>query len=266
MSKGWPLGLIVPVQDPTLFSPFPPSEWADALAKTASAGYEAVELALTDPTPVESGEVAGILARARLRLSSITTGQAAAKEGLSLSTPDDDRRRRAIERIQAHAHFAARFQAVVIIGLLRGAEGNPELLVESLQECARCDPRVRLALEPLNRYESRLVNTVAEALEIVGRVGAENLGLLFDTFHASIEEPGIGEAIRAAGERLFHVHLADSNRCIPGQGHLDFRPVWDALSDVAYEGNLVLECFPRPGREAMLAAGGQIRSWWGVTR
>lgn len=258
----WPLGLIISVQDATPFSPFHPQEWEQALARAVERGYEAVELAITNPTQVGQNSVAADLARADLRLSSITTGQAAGKEGLSLSTPNDRARHKAIERVQAHMSFASRFGAVVIVGLLRGAEGSLDLLVESLQECARCDPKVRLALEPLNRYESRLVNTVAEALEIVDLVGTENLGLLFDTFHSNIEEPDIGEAARVAGERLFHVHLADSNRWPPGHGHLDFRPVWDALRDVGYDGSLVLECFPKPGAEAVLAAGSRIRSWW----
>jgi sugar phosphate isomerase/epimerase len=262
MGRSWPLGLIVPVQDPTPFSPFLPQGWQDALARTAGAGYEVVELAITDPTSVDSTRVAADLRRAGLRLSSITTGQAAAKEGLSLSSPDDHVRRRAVERIHAHARFAAPFDAVVIVGLLRGTDGDQALLVESLRECARSAPRVRLAVEPLNRYDSRLLNTVAEALAVVDAVGAENVGLLFDTFHANIEEPEIGEAIRAAGDRLAHVHLADSNRWPPGHGHLDFRAVWDALDDIGYGGNLVLECFPKPDAEAVLTAADRIRSWW----
>jgi len=229
----------------------------------SQAGYTAAELALTDPALLDSEEIARDLAAAGLRLSSITTGQAATKEGLSLSSPDEGVRRRAVERIQAHVRLAARFEAVVIVGLLCGIAGNPDLLVESLRECARCDPKVRLALEPLNRRESRLLNTVADALKVAHRVGQENLGLLLDTFHANIEEPDIGDAARVAGDRLFHVHLADSNRWTPGHGRLDFRPVWDALRDVGYDGSLVLECFPKPDAEAVLAAAGQIRSSWG---
>ncbi len=259
----WGLGLIVPVQDPTPFSPFSPAEWPGSLAAVAEAGYTASELALTDPTLLNSEEVARALAAAHLRLSSITTGQAATKEGLSLSSPDEGVRRRAVERIHAHVRLAGRFEAVVIVGLLCGVTGNLDLLVESLRECTRLDPAVRLALEPLNRYESRLVNTTASAMTVVHRVGQENLGLLFDTFHANIEEPDIGDAARVAGDRLFHVHLADSNRSPPGQGHLDFRSVWDALRDVGYDGSLVLECLPTPGAEALLAAGEQIRSSWG---
>lgn len=258
----WPLGLIVPVQDPTPFSPFSPGEWRKALQELARAGYAAVELAITDPRKLDPEEVAEALAAANLRLSSLTTGQAAGKEGLSLSSSDGQVRERAIQRIQDHMRLAAPHGAVVIVGLLRGADGSPELLVKSLAECAQFDPGVKLALEPLNRYESRLINTAREALEVVERVGVENLGILFDTFHANIEEPSIEEAIRTAGECLFHVHLADSNRWVPGFGHLPFDEVWEALAAIGYRGSMVFECFPKPGAREMLSAAAKIRSQW----
>jgi sugar phosphate isomerase/epimerase len=253
----WPLGLIVPVQDTTPFSPFEPGEWVEALARVAGAGYGAVELAVTDPAKLNHDGVAEALRKAGLRLSSLTTGQAAGKEGLSLSSPDDGVRLRAIERIKDHMRLARPHEAVVIVGLLRGVEGSLDLLVESLKECARFDPSVKIALEPLNRYESHLINTVDEALEVVERVGAENLGVLADTFHANIEERKLGEAFSMAGERLFHVHLADSNRWVPGYGHLPFREVMEALAEVGYKGTLVVESFPKPDPAAMLALPGR---------
>ena len=248
----WPLGMIVPVQDPTPFSPFPPEDWRSALGEVAKAGYRAVELAVTDPAEIDHEQVAEALRDAGLRLSSLTTGQAAGKEGLSLSSPDDEVRARAIRRIQDHMRLARPYGAVVIVGLLRGADGDLDLLVESLIECTRFDPGVKLALEPLNRYESRLINTVAEALELVAQVGAENLGVLFDTFHANIEERSPKEAILSAGEQLLHVHLADSNRWVPGHGHLNFRGVMEALEEIGYRGALVVESVLKPSSRAVL--------------
>lgn len=195
MGKVWPVGLIVPIQDPTPFSAFHPQQWREALAITVQHGYNAVELAITNPSYVDGDSVGEALARAGLRFCSITTGQAAGKEGLSLSTPDDRVRRGAVERIQAHMQWAARLGAVVIVGLLRGADGDLHLLVKSLKECAHVDRSVQLALEPLNRYETRLVNTVAEGLAVVDRMAADNLGVLVDTFHANIEEARIGDAL-----------------------------------------------------------------------
>jgi len=84
-------------------------------------------------------------------------------------------------------------------------------------------------------------------------VGAQNLGLLLDTFHANIEERNIGQAFRDAEERLFHVHLADSNRWAPGFGHLPFTEAWTALKAIDYAGGLVIEAFPRPNVEALMS-------------
>jgi len=244
--RNWPLGMIVPLQDPTPFSSFAPKDWRQALRRVKTAGYAGVELAITDPTNIDPNTAKEVLDSEGLRLLSITTGQAAGLEGLSLTSTNERIRRRTIERIKAHMDFATRFSAVVIIGSLRGANGETELLVEALRECTKHAPEVRLALEPLNRYESRLVNTVADALDVIDRVGAENLGILADTFHANIEEANIGRAFRSAKDRLFHVHLADSNRWVPGYGHLDFEQVWDALGAVDYQHALVLEPLPRP--------------------
>ena len=252
VTERWPLGMIVPLQDPTPFSPFPPEGWQPALGEVAQAGYRAVELAVTDPAEIDHEQVAEVLREIGLRLCSLTTGQAAGKEGLSLSSADDEVRARAIRRIQDHMRLARPPGAVVIVGLLRGADGDLDLLVDSLRECARFDPGVKLALEPLNRYESRLVNTVAEALGVVERVGAENVGVLFDTFHANIEERDLREAVRAAGERLFHVHLADSNRWVPGHGHLPFPEVMAPLEEVGYRGALVVESLLKPSPRALL--------------
>jgi len=259
MTERWPLGMIVPVQDPTPFSPFAPGEWEAALKKVAEAGYQAVELAVTDPARVNQGQVAEALKAAGLRLSSLTTGQAAGKEGLSLSSPDERIRARAIRRIQDHMRLAAPHGAVVIVGLLRGADGSLELVVESLRECARFDTSVRVALEPLNRYESRLINTVEQALGVVERVGADNLGVLFDTFHAHIEERSLREAVSAASDRIFHVHLADSNRSVPGYGHLAFREVLTALKGIGYQGALVVESLLKPSPAALLSFPSQAR-------
>jgi sugar phosphate isomerase/epimerase len=254
--------MIVPLQDQTPFSPFLPAEWREALERVKEADYEGVELAIIDPGQVDREEIVEALESEGLRLLSITTGQAAAKEGLSLSSPDEKIRRRAVERIQAHMQFAKSFGAVVIVGSLRGADGDIELLIESLRECTAYDAEVKIALEPLNRYESRLVNTAAEALSVVERVGAQNLGLLLDTFHANIEDRNIGQAFRDAGNRLFHVHLADSNRFVPGYGHLDFEEVWDALDAIGYQQALVFEPLPKPSVEALLNAPVRLRGEW----
>jgi sugar phosphate isomerase/epimerase len=201
------------------------------LAKIAGWGYDGVELAIRDPQAVDIDQLAELVAAHGLVVPAIGTGQAWGEEGLSYSDPDPAVRRAAIERTKSHVPLARRLDAIVIIGLLRGRvrEGVGDAqarawTTEALAEC--CDEAgqagVRLALEPINRYETTLVNTVEQGLELIHAVGAGNLGLLFDTFHANIEEASIEESMIAAGDRLFHFHVADSNRWYPGAGHLDF--------------------------------------------
>jgi sugar phosphate isomerase/epimerase len=121
-------------------------------------------------------------------------------------------------------------------------------LVEALQECsaAAAPHGVKYALEPLNRYETDLIHTVADGLNLIERVGADNFGLLLDTFHMNIEEPSIEASIRACGSRIFHFHVADSNRWHPGAGHLDFKSILDALFDTGYQGWISGEFMPVP--------------------
>lgn len=97
-------------------------------------------------------------------------------------------------------------------------------------------------LEPLNRYESRYLNSVADNLRMLEHVAHPNAGLLPDTFHMSIEEADIPAALRTAGDRVRHVHLGDNNRLLPGAGSLDWPAIFDALRDIDYAGAVNLEC------------------------
>jgi sugar phosphate isomerase/epimerase len=100
----------------------------------------------------------------------------------------------------------------------------------------------QLFLEPLNRYEDYLVNTLADAVSIVEDVASPGVTVIADTFHMSVEEADIGAAIRAAGPHIRHVQLGDSNRLEPGAGHYDWPDTLDALDDIGYDGWLAMEC------------------------
>ncbi|MFZ5916928.1 MAG: 5-keto-L-gluconate epimerase [Chloroflexota bacterium] len=231
--------------------------------KIAGWGYDGVELAIRDPRLVDADELLRIISAHELAVPAIGTGQAWGEEGLSYTDPDPAVRRAAIERTIAHIPFAARTGAacgepgrtVIIIGLLRGivkpGVGQTQAmdwLVGALRECcAEARPHgVRLALEPINRYETTLVNNVVQGLDLIEHVGADNLGLLLDTFHMNIEEPSIESSIRACGERAFHFHVADSNRWYPGAGHLDFHSILETLYATGYQGYVSGEFMPLP--------------------
>jgi len=225
------------------------------LAQIASLGYQGVELAIRDPALVDYAALESLTGSFGLRVPAIGTGQAWGEEGLSFTDPSPEVRRAAIQRILSHLPGAQRFGAVLIIGLIRGLvrpgvdhAGAMRWLVEALQECSRAalPYGVRLALEPINRYETTLINTCAEGLELIERVGAENFGLLLDTFHMNIEEPHMEASIARCGPRLFHFHVADSNRFPPGAGHLDFASLLRSLEETGYTGWVSGEFLPRP--------------------
>ena len=97
-------------------------------------------------------------------------------------------------------------------------------------------------LEPLNRYESRYLNSVTDNLRVLARVDHPNAGLLPDTFHMSVEEASIPDALREAGDRVRHVHFGENNRLLPGHGALDWKAIVEALRDIGYDGAVNLEC------------------------
>jgi sugar phosphate isomerase/epimerase len=116
----------------------------------------------------------------------------------------------------------------------------------------------RVLLEPLNRYESRYLNLVADNASIVDEVAHPNAGLLPDTFHMSIEEGDPARALRSAGDRIVHVHLGDSNRLLPGRGLLDWQSIFGALNAVGYRGYVNLECSTSGDAELTLPEAGRF--------
>ena len=228
---------------------------AQNIADIAAMGYDGVELAIRDPMLVDLDALEALTREHGLRVPAIGTGQAWGEEKLSFTDPDESVRRAAIERVKSHVPLAARFNAVIIIGLVRGIikpgitqEQGMAWLCEALQECSTAaNPfGVRLALEPINRYETTLVNSVAQGMALIDRVGADNFGLLLDTFHMNIEEPDILQSISTCGDRIFHFHVADSNRWYPGAGHLDFSGILSRLQSTGYDGFVSGEFMPLP--------------------
>jgi 5-keto-L-gluconate epimerase len=234
------------------------------LSRIAALGYEGVELAIRDPRQVDAEAIVAGVRSHGLAVPGIGTGQAWGEEGLSFTSDQPAVRTAAIERALSHIALAARLQALIIIGLLRGItpkgqtpERSMDYLVEALRICASeaAKEGVRLALEPLNRYETDLIHTTAEGLALLDRVGAGNVGLLLDTFHMNIEEPSIEESLSACGPRLFHFHVADSNRWHPGAGHLDFGSILNALEKTGYPGFVSGEFLPQPDAEEAARRG-----------
>lgn len=102
---------------------------------------------------------------------------------------------------------------------------------------------VTMAIEPLNRFETFFLNTAADAATLAEQIGHPNVGILFDTFHANIEEKHIADGYRTVGQHLKHVHTCENDRGIPGSGHVEWKSVFQALKDVNYVGWLTIESF-----------------------
>ncbi|HSA99372.1 MAG TPA: 5-keto-L-gluconate epimerase [Anaerolineales bacterium] len=228
------------------------------LASIASLGYEGVELAIRDPRLVDLVHLHELVCKYKLKVPAIGTGQAWGEEGLSFTDPDSEVRQAAIERIKSHIPVAVRFEATIIIGLIRGIvkpgvsdEQAMKWLIQALRECSAAAQfyGIRLALEPINRYETTLINNVTQGLELIKHVGVDNFGLLLDTFHMNIEEPVIEDSIRVCGRHIFHFHVADSNRWYPGAGHLNFKAIRGTLASIGYQGWISGEFLPKPSAE-----------------
>ena len=129
-------------------------------------------------------------------------------------------------------------------------------LVDNLAPLAEAaaERDVVLALEPLNRFETSLINTVDQALEVADAVDSPGLGIALDTFHMSIEEKDLSAAIRRAGSRLAHFQASGSDRGAPGNDHLDWRSIGESIVDVGYAGPICIESFTAENQTIARAA------------
>lgn len=130
-----------------------------------------------------------------------------------------------------------------------------ELIVAGLKPlCKQAEEGgIVLAVEPLNRFETDCINTIDQAIDLIERVGSPALKIHADTFHMGIEEVDSAAAIRRAGNHIGHFHASASHRGLIGQDQVDWKGVLTALSDIGYEGDIVIESFS-PGNEVIAKA------------
>ena len=232
--------------------------WGDLAAHCAQAaalGFEAMEIFPRSPDAMNAKELRDLLRQHSLKLAAMGTGAGWVVHKLRLTDPDPEVRARARAFIASVIDFAAPFGAPAIIGSMQGRGEGAVTRAQALdwlrEALEQLGPRaaaagVPLLFEPLNRYETNLINTTADALELLDGLRTKNVKLLCDLFHMNIEEADVAAALRAAGPRVGHVHFADSNRRAIGLGHTDMPPVMQALRDIGYGGFLSAEILPLP--------------------
>ena len=223
---------------------------AETLGRIAAAGYDGVEIP-GEPGRWRPADLRRWLGDHGLAPVALTASCMVETER-DLAHPDPRIRAVAVDYVRGCLEFAASIGAPLVQML---ASGEPRLApitsreaewawsVAGMQAAARDAERtgVRIAVEPLNRYEGYLVTSAAEALAYLDAVGSPWVGMTLDLFHANIEEPDIAASIGAAGSRLWHVQVADTTRRGLGHGHLDLGPIVDALAGIDYGGALVVE-------------------------
>ncbi len=233
-------------------SPFT-NESVELFAKFSDWGFDTVEVAAEEPCKLDAVLIKASLEKHKLRCLSVC----------AVMGPDRDLRG-TIKQQQTALHYlkealdlSKQVGAEILAGPLYSSVGRAEAVAESeyaLQEktviqhlknlcnCAE-EKGIKLAIEPLNRFETDFINTCEQGLALIEKVGNNSLYLHLDTFHMNIEEKHLGEAIKKAGSRLGLLHACGSDRGAPGMDHTDWTGIYKALQSINYKGQLVIESF-----------------------
>lgn len=237
----------------------------DLVSKIRGMGFDVMEIAVDD---------LAIIDRELLKRLLADNGLAATVCGAfgptrDISSDDPGVRRNGVQYVTECLRFAEIIGARVFAGPLYSAVGKTRLTsdeekrrergwcIENMREIAKvaADCGVTIGVEPLNRFESDMINLVAQAVSLIDEVGSAVYKVHIDTFHANIEEKSIPQAIRGLGkDRLCHLHACENDRGVPGTGHQDWVGIREALREIEYDGAAVIESFTPGAKEIAKAA------------
>jgi D-psicose/D-tagatose/L-ribulose 3-epimerase len=236
------------------------------LAELKRTGYDGVELPLFEGPPEHYRRVGQVLKDNGLRATGVTVMPDAAHDCMSADP---------VVRAAALKHISWAVDCLAAAGgeLLSGPfhqplgvfSGNPPTSAERSnvvsvhKDAAAYATRqnIKLSIEPLNRFECYVLNTVADAAAMVRAVGAPNYGLLYDTFHTNIEEKDPVGVIAPNLPHINHVHFSENDRGTPGKGHVPWIPTMKSLKHGGYQGWCTIEAFGR----ALPALAAATRVW-----
>src|SRR5690606_2629062 len=244
-------------------SPFSTASF-DVLHKARAMGYDVIEIAVEDRDLIDWAALKQVSRELDLRVT--VSGAFGMDRDISSNRPEI--RANGLSYIIDCLEIAHELESPVFGGPLYSAVGKTRLVPEAQkqQESEWCLENlyqsirraeglgVTLALEPLNRFETDMVNTVAQAIAMVDELDSPYLKILLDTFHSNIEEKDIPASIIKLGDRLVHIQANENDRGTPGTGHLDWLGIRDALRTIGYDGSLVIETFGAPSKELARAA------------
>lgn len=236
--------------------------WEDlelGMKKAAALGFDGIELFTASAAAFDPDHLGELLEKYQLQLAAVGTGAGKVLHGWTLTDPDPEIRKKAISFISDMIEFGAKFGAPAIIGSMQGnvlpsgdRKETLDWLEQGLETLGKkaASEGVFLIYEPLNRYESNLLNTLESGSTFLENSNLKNVKLLADLFHMNIEEDNLATAIMDYGKYIGHVHFADSNRKPMGLGHTDMKPIAAALKEIGYDGFVSAEAFPIPSPDA----------------
>ena len=226
------------------------------------AGFDGVEIPLFRAKDFQAASIRKAVEAHGLECNACTV----LVDGFNLISDSPDMRRRTREHLEDLVKVAAEAGVGIIAGPLFSPVGylpgrrrtNDEWnwAVEGFQSLGDtlAAHKVTFAIEPLNRFETYFLNTAADAAKLAEQIGHPNIGILFDTFHANIEEKQIAAGYLTVGPHLKHVHTCENDRGIPGSGHVEWDQVFQALHSMNYDGWLTIEGFGFALKEVSAAA------------
>ncbi len=245
-------------------SPFS-TEHIQLLSKVKEMGYDIIEIAVEDMSIIDWKLVKSVAADLDLK---ITISGAFGPER-DISSTEASYREIGKKYIIDCIKIAQDMGSPIFGGPLYSAVGKTRMVspeqkkqerdwaIENLREVSEIasDHGVILGLEPLNRFETDMINTVDQAISLLKDINEPSLKIVLDTFHSNIEEKDIPESIHKIGKNMLcHVQGNESDRGTPGTGHLEWQGIKTALEEIGYDGAVVIETFGQPSKELAAAA------------
>lgn len=233
--------------------------WSDHFDKSQTAlfgplkeaGFDGIELPLINLRPTADLEIRRALEKNRLECTFCSV----IPPELNAISDDAEIRKKTAQHLKSCVETVAEMGGKLIagplyapVGYLPGRRRTPDEWKRAVECFQKLGPAldqsgVTVAIEPLNRYETYFLNTVSDTVRLCREIDHPKVGVLFDTYHANIEEKEIADALRQAGSYLRHVHSCENDRGVPGSGHIEWRGFSDALREIRYDGWLTIEGF-----------------------
>lgn len=215
----------------------------------AAAAYKMdfIEIALLDTSIVDPDHTRDLLAKHDMRA---VCSLGLPEENWASVNPDG-----AIEHLKDAMNMTKEMGAEALSGVTYGGigertgvpptEAEYDNIARALEAAAKHAKSLGIAfgIEPVNRYENHLINTGWQAVDMIEKVGADNIFVHLDTYHMNIEEKGAGNGILDAREHLRYIHLSESDRGTPGEGTCDWDEVYATLAAIGFKGGLAMESF-----------------------